>query len=159
MPLRKVLVMAREVVLRDDLTGEAGASTITFCVDGHEYEMELSEASLAKLRAALHPFIGQAREVTPARCQKAREQLDSGAVRAWAIAKGLNVSPKGRVPRWILDQYLQDVVNALKGGPEPNGEDGDDADTDSDAIVTELEADETSADIGDDTEAAPRPWE
>jgi hypothetical protein len=55
--------MARHFVLVDDLDGSEGAETITYTVNGQEYEIDLSEDNAEKFHAALEPYIQNSREV------------------------------------------------------------------------------------------------
>ena len=49
--------MAKKTLIIDDLTGESGARTRRFSLDGAHYEIDLTDASFADLRAALKPFM------------------------------------------------------------------------------------------------------
>jgi len=109
--------MARrvEVQLVDDLDGGAADESVTFALDGATYEIDLSKKHAAKLRAALKPFVDAAQKVStatrhrvavrgqrePARTDRAQNQ----AIREWALRKGLDVSPRGRISRAVVDQY------------------------------------------------------
>lgn len=53
--------MAQKVTVVDDLTGEDGAETVLFALEGQGFEVDLTEASLKQLRSALEPFIKVAR--------------------------------------------------------------------------------------------------
>ena len=54
--------MAREirVILTDDIDGSADARAVEFSLDKAAYTIDLSEANIAKLEAALAPFIAKA---------------------------------------------------------------------------------------------------
>lgn len=47
----------------DDLTGETGASTVQFGLDGKQYEVDLTESNAAALRSQLAPYANVARQV------------------------------------------------------------------------------------------------
>lgn len=108
--------MARkvEVHLIDDLDGSKAEESVKFSLDGVNYEIDLSKKNAAKLRTGLDPYlkaaqkIGRAQSVrTGARGRGAarsdREQ--NQAIREWAQRKGLDVSPRGRISRSIIEQY------------------------------------------------------
>src|SRR3954464_14024886 len=108
--------MARHFVLVDDLDGSEGAETITYTVNGQDYEIDLSEDNAEKFHDALEPYIQNSREARrpaePARRRDGRRRGDSGngrddipQIRAWAEANGYEVSARGRIKKEILDAY------------------------------------------------------
>ena len=105
--------MARKVqmILLDDMDGSEAKRTVTFALDGKNYEIDLNEANLDKLSGALEPFIEKARRTTPStrRATGARRPAsgngDASAVRTWAREHGFEVSDRGRVPKEIRDAY------------------------------------------------------
>jgi len=106
------IVMATKVTLLDDLDGSDNATTVEFSVNERTFEMELSPDNLAKLEAALAVFIEKARDTTPVpRWTNARHAtVDQALVRTWAAENNVDVSPKGRVPGWIIDRYLASLI-------------------------------------------------
>lgn len=114
--------MAQRVIthLIDDLDETSEASeTVSFGLDGSQYEIDLTDAHAAELREALSGYIDAARRVsggsrTGGRSQKRStsaagksggDQLDLGAVRAWARKQGMDVSERGRVSGKVLQAY------------------------------------------------------
>ena len=109
--------MARHFVLVDDLDGTEGAETITYSVNGQEYEIDLSEDNAEKFHDALEPYIQNSREVRrqseAARRSRGDGRRRSGAsgrddipqIRAWAEANGHEVSTRGRIKKEVLDAY------------------------------------------------------
>lgn len=106
------------VTLIDDVDGEAPADeTVEFGIDGASYEIDLSAANAAKLRAQLDDWVGSARKIsgrrrakpasiasgTKARVSVDREQ--SAAIREWARRNGHKVSARGRISAEITDAY------------------------------------------------------
>ncbi|MGW5720760.1 histone-like nucleoid-structuring protein Lsr2 [Amycolatopsis sp. NPDC003865] len=120
--------------MTDDLDGSEGASTVRFGLDGVSYEIDLSEGNAADLRGAMQRFTDAARrtggrrergtgpaarsnggtvkpgngvpaavfsssEQTPATRSRARE------IRAWAAEAGYELSPKGRIPREVVEAF------------------------------------------------------
>lgn len=110
--------MAQKVMLIDDLDQSEGAETITYSVDGQEYEIDLSEENARKFREALQPYIEVSRQVerqpvsfaghrSPRR-QTSRSgggRDDIPQIRAWAEAQGMEVSARGRIKQEIIDAY------------------------------------------------------
>jgi len=111
--------VAQKTVYFDDLDETEGAHPITFALDGHEYEIDLSEKNTQRLRDALEEFIKKARPVerppvlTLAPTRPTRRQSsggsgtreDIGQIRAWAESKGLDVAPRGRIKKEIVEAY------------------------------------------------------
>lgn len=108
--------MARkvEVQLIDDLDGSKAEETIKFSLDGVTYEIDLSRKNAAKLRNGLEPYVkaGQklGRTVVGRANPRARMTVTGGreqnqAIRDWAQRNGLQVSPRGRISRSVIEQY------------------------------------------------------
>ena len=104
--------MARTVavIIIDDLDGSPDAETVTFGLDGTDYEMDLGEANRARLMGALAPFIGAARRADRGGRGRVKGQppparTGRGAVRAWARESGLSVSGRGRISAEVMRQY------------------------------------------------------
>jgi hypothetical protein len=105
--------MAKKTLIVDDLTGEVGARTRTLRFDGTEYEIDLTDASFADLKAALRPYLRAARQVGGALApgsrrgrpsasgagsrSSAKAPSDAAAIRAWARSVGVPVTERGRV--------------------------------------------------------------
>jgi Lsr2 protein len=49
--------MAQRVVLTDDLDGSEGSETVTYTVNGQEYEIDLSQKNAEKFHKLLEPYI------------------------------------------------------------------------------------------------------
>lgn len=103
------------VELTDDIDGTGSASTVAFGLDGRVFEIELNKRNEAALRKALAPYIEKARDVrkssAPAK-RKGQGRKDSAAIRVWARENGVEVSPIGRVPQAVVDQYEAAKVGA-----------------------------------------------
>lgn len=109
--------MAQRTVttLVDDIDGSEATETVTFGLDGTSYEIDLNEAHAEDLREVLAPYVAAARRVsgpssrgrsaTSAPRQRNGSDIDPKAVRAWAEAKGVPVSPRGRIRADVLEQY------------------------------------------------------
>jgi nucleoid-associated protein Lsr2 len=97
------------VLLTDDLDGTEADQTLTFSLDGADYEIDLSEGNAERLRAALAEFVEAARPVrrhVPAPTWRTpRDRERARRIRAWAVQQGVTVSDRGRVPATIVAQY------------------------------------------------------
>jgi Lsr2 len=108
--------MARkvEVKLLDDTDGSPADETVTFGLDGSNYEIDLSHRNADRLRSELEKFLHVARRVgrggiaatrrgrgTAAKADRAQNQ----AIRDWARRKGIQLSERGRIPRNVIAQY------------------------------------------------------
>jgi hypothetical protein len=123
------------VTLVDDLDRSISTDvqTITYFVRGQEYRIDVGPASLERLNDALEvlsraedglrPFIAASRPVTklpPAgafRRGSGSGGPDAGKVRTWAIANGIEVSARGRIPATLTEQYLAATKPAAPVGP------------------------------------------
>lgn len=96
-----------QVVLEDDFDGGTAEETVTFALDGAEYEIDLSSDNATELRNALAPWLAHARKVGGRRKRGGRSSGDSSAsdIRAWAAAHGHNVSTRGRVSTEVREAY------------------------------------------------------
>lgn len=101
------------VVLVDDVDGSEADEQVEFSVDGKTYEIDLSAANGERLRAVLAPFISAGRRTgagrsaattTPAPRPTSDRELNQ-AIREWALAQGMTVSERGRIPSNVLTAY------------------------------------------------------
>jgi nucleoid-associated protein Lsr2 len=114
--------MARkvQVILSDDLDEDLPADeTVSFSLDGTNYEIDLSEKNATELRDTFSRYVQAARKVGRGSGGRAsgagrsratggggrmdREQ--AGAIRDWARKNGHNVSDRGRIPASVVDAY------------------------------------------------------
>lgn len=99
-----------QVILVDDVDGGDAEESVSFGIDGVNYEIDLSAENAEALREALAPWVGHARRVSGrsrarAAAKPARKSTDLGEVRAWARASGYTVSDRGRVSAEVLEAY------------------------------------------------------
>lgn len=93
------------IVLVDDIDGSEAAETVSFALDGREYEIDLSKRNAEKLRDALAPFVGHARRGGGRRRNRSGGPSPSD-IRAWARENGFDVPDRGRVSSQVRDAYL-----------------------------------------------------
>ena len=124
--LGKVISMAQRVnvVLVDDIDGSDAAETVSFAMDGIDYEIDLSDKHAAELRDAVSLYVGHARRIGGRR--KGNRRSGSGAggsggtggsggsggsgasaadIRAWARENGYEVPERGRVSAEVREAY------------------------------------------------------
>ncbi len=97
-------------MLVDDLTGEPADTTVRFALDSRECELDLTEKNAAELRDAFSRYVQAARKVSGGRrgaqvSKSAFSEVDPAPVRAWAAGRGIEVSPRGRISRKVIEQY------------------------------------------------------
>lgn len=114
--------MAQKVLttLQDDIDGTKASETVTFSLDGVTYQIDLNTKHANKLRKTFAPFITAGRKVggrstrrtanpakttTRPRTAKVETPVDPTAVRAWAAANRIKVSPRGRIPGSVIEQF------------------------------------------------------
>jgi hypothetical protein len=111
--------MAQRTVVRlvDDLDDteivDGAGETVNFALDGRQYEIDLTNKHADDLRAALDRYVRAARTVG-GRQRRARDtgakaaaavDYSPQAVRAWAKANKVKVSPRGRIPQSVVAQF------------------------------------------------------
>lgn len=76
--------MAKRVIttLDDDLDGSEANETITFSINGAEYEIDLNDAHASQLHKAMSRYISR-----------------------WAIESGIPVSARGRIKVDVMERY------------------------------------------------------
>ncbi len=102
------------VVLVDDIDGSDALETVSFALDGVDYEIDLSDEHAGELRNAVSLYIGHARR-TGGRRKSGRRAASSGSVeaagtsaadiRAWARENGWTVPERGRVSADVREAY------------------------------------------------------
>ena len=96
------------VVLVDDLVGSEAAETVSFGLDGVDYEIDLSDAHAAELRSALSTYVSAGRKVGGRR-RRGQRVANGGAsasdIRKWARDNGWDVPERGRVSAEVREAY------------------------------------------------------
>ena len=99
-----------QVILVDDLDGSTATETVTFGLDGVNYEIDLSDEHAAQLRDDLSRWVGHGRRVGGrSSARKSRSSgsgnNDTAAIRAWARENGHTVNDRGRISAGVLSAY------------------------------------------------------
>jgi Lsr2 len=110
--------MARkvQVILSDDLDENVSADeTVSFALDGTNYEIDLSDKNATELREVFSRYVQAARKVGRAgrasgggRSRATGGRMDreqAGAIRDWARKNGHQVSDRGRIPASVVEAY------------------------------------------------------
>jgi len=102
-----------QVIFEDDIDGSEAEGTVTFALNGVQYEIDLSNKNAEKLRNAFEPYVAGGRKVS-ARSAAVRssrgaasapKRHDQSAVREWAKSQDLKISDRGRIPADVLAKY------------------------------------------------------
>jgi hypothetical protein len=103
------------VILVDDIDGSDAAETVTFGLDGVQYEIDLSTENADKFRDVLAPYVGHARRSGGRRRASggggrangsaSRSGASAADVRAWARDNGWDVPDRGRVSAEVREAY------------------------------------------------------
>jgi hypothetical protein len=100
------------VLLEDDIDGSEATETLSFALDGNEYEIDLNDRHANELREALARFTGAGRKVSGGRGRplartrsSARGGPDTKAVRLWAAENGIQVNTRGRIQADVVEKY------------------------------------------------------
>lgn len=104
------MVQRVQLVLEDDIDGGVADETVSFGLDGSNYEIDLSKEHAAELREAFAPWVGAARKAKPASAgprssRRSRSTNNTAAIREWARAQGHTVSDRGRIAAEIVAAY------------------------------------------------------
>lgn len=100
-----------QITLIDDITGEPAQETVSFGLDGSNYEIDLTTENAVELRASIAEWVKSARRVAGTRgaARRGRSVRHSGsnanAVREWARANGYTVSERGRISAEVQRAY------------------------------------------------------
>lgn len=101
-----------QIILEDDYDGGTADETVSFALDGAEYEIDLSEKNAAELRDALAPWLAHARKTGGRRkrggtagSKPAEEGSSTSDIRAWAQENGHEVSSRGRVSAEVREAF------------------------------------------------------
>lgn len=106
------------VVLVDDLDGSDAVETVSFALDGVDYEIDLNEQHASELRNALSLYVGHGRRTGGRRRTSSagggtRRASGAGSsdgpsaaeIRAWARENGHEVPERGRVSAEVREAY------------------------------------------------------
>jgi len=99
------------VVLVDDIDGGDASETVSFGLDGVDYEIDLSEQHATELREALALYVGHGRRTGGRKrggqraAGAAKEGPSASDIREWARENGWDVPARGRVSADVREAY------------------------------------------------------
>ncbi|WP_141015276.1 histone-like nucleoid-structuring protein Lsr2 [Nocardioides sambongensis] len=98
------------IILVDDLDGSDASQTVSFGLDGANYEIDLNDEHADALREALAPYLGHARKVSRGGARKAKSPAAAGGasakeIRDWARSNGFEVPDRGRIPTDVREAF------------------------------------------------------
>jgi hypothetical protein len=102
------------VILTDDIDGGKAVETVSFGLDGKQYEIDLGAKNAKNLRKAITAYVEAGRKVkttagargTTKKTAGPSDGSDLTAIRAWANENGIPVASRGRIADSIKEQYL-----------------------------------------------------
>jgi hypothetical protein len=117
-PNETMPLMAQRIVteLTDDIDGKPADETVTFALDGREYEIDLSSKNAVSLRKAFDVYVKNGRRIGGGRrgrtsgsvsssSSRSKGDVDTKAVREWAGKNGFELSARGRIPGNVIEAY------------------------------------------------------
>ncbi len=103
------------VTLVDDIDESEASETVSFGLDGTQFEIDLNDAHAAQLRDALASWVGHARRAgrtaAPRKAGRSRpaatgsDREHTQQVREWARQNGHEVSDRGRLSSKVAEAY------------------------------------------------------
>jgi Lsr2 len=108
------------VTLVDDLDGTEAEHSVSFGLEGVDYEIDLSSINAQGLREALAPYTAAARRTGGRRATRSpvasraasngngspvRTRSASAEIRAWAVGHGVTLAGRGRIPARIIEAF------------------------------------------------------
>ncbi|GAA3655963.1 Lsr2 family protein [Nocardioides ginsengisoli] len=101
------------IILVDDIDGSDATQTVTFGLDGANYEIDLNDKNANALRDAIAPYVGHARKVSRGGSAPKRGRAAAAAaggasakeIREWARDNGFTVPERGRIPADVRQAF------------------------------------------------------
>jgi hypothetical protein len=97
------------IVLVDDIDHTDADETVSFGLDGKNYEIDLNDKNATALREALAPYVGHARRAggnsRRSSSRGSSSRSSAGDIREWAKANGFEVSERGRISSEVREAY------------------------------------------------------
>ncbi|MBM7518135.1 histone-like nucleoid-structuring protein Lsr2 [Nocardioides nitrophenolicus] len=100
------------IVLVDDIDGTEATQTVSFGLDGAQYEIDLNDDNASALREALAPYVGHGRKSGRGGAGKrsggraaAAGGTSAKEIREWARDNGFAVPERGRIPADVREAY------------------------------------------------------
>jgi hypothetical protein len=104
-------------ILIDDIDGTTADRTVSFRIDGEDYEIDLSAANEVGLRELLDPYMAagrktgrQSRRAVPKKQSKSKKADNTSSIREWAQRNGHSTAKRGRLPEEIFEAHKRDTA-------------------------------------------------
>lgn len=127
--------MAQKVLVQfvDDLDGTESEEieTLSFGLDGVQYEIDLGAENSARLRESVAPYIDSARRVSgrlkrgtatktssSAKTGSSVDREQTRAIRDWARQQGHELSDRGRIPGHIIQAFEEAHASKSTSAPK-----------------------------------------
>jgi hypothetical protein len=95
----------------DDIDGSEASETVSFGLDGRQYDIDLSTRHAQQLRDTMATFVAAARRgggrrsPAPRGPRPATNREETLAIREWARANGQDIADRGRIPKAVTEAY------------------------------------------------------
>jgi hypothetical protein len=93
----------------DEATFRRATETVRFGLDGRDFEIDLSKSHAKQLRGSLEWYVQKGRKTGgrrgSRRNSRAADKSGLRSMRAWAKARGMKVSERGRVSAEVQEAY------------------------------------------------------
>ena len=106
--------MAKKIVYLDDIDQRliAERTGVILELDGKRVSLDLANETFAKLSETLEPYLQAGMSVAippqtrkPVKPQANINKAQNAAIREWAAANGIDVSPRGRIPESVVERF------------------------------------------------------
>lgn len=106
--------MAQKTIIKliDDIDGSEADESVTFGLDGVEYEIDLTSERAQELRDGLQQWVEHARRIPSTRrgrrsgsTKVTQVGASANTIREWAKANGYEVSERGRISADIREAF------------------------------------------------------
>ncbi|MGP4994576.1 Lsr2 dimerization domain-containing protein [Glutamicibacter ardleyensis] len=88
-----------------DISGDTNANAIHFSVDQKSYEIDLTDAETEQMQQDISRFLSVARKASaPGKPQTSNP--NAKRIREWAQKNGHSVNPQGRLPKSLINLWL-----------------------------------------------------
>jgi hypothetical protein len=124
--------VAKQIVVIDDVTGESNAETRSLTIDGVDYEIDLTDASMQRLKDQIREFLEVARVASPRSSSRSaglaaprsikrgtpvrKAQVlpsPSSTIRVWASANNVDCPTRGRIPASVIEAYERSMAPVM----------------------------------------------
>lgn len=106
------MAIREEITLIDDIDGSVAESTVSFAIDGADYEIDLSTThrnllirDLARYMAAARQIGGETTQAPVMKPVFIDTKPDPHAVRIWARANGFDIPQGKRIPKEVIEAF------------------------------------------------------